>query len=267
MGLQPCVDKDTPAGIGIAGKPLLLVGSHRFVDENDTPNIVSPCNDDLPTKRRDKRKSPYRGIGGMVLHLPPPPLPPALQPKCSITPPPTLQCIGIYNGFFGLALTFAVKSMQHTANHFQQWAREPNFGVKSFAHSILSTSQSVCLPYQGVILDWMSDPWEGFIFCAESCGGDCINWPRYSYCVSNINVKKKINNPMIPLSSAPGSRQQYQKKSMNTDLAGMEICMTREGTGICIAYLFVWFCWKQYRRLEQLCQKVLRAIRSGRQLG
>jgi hypothetical protein len=72
----------------------------------------------------------------MVLHLLPLPSPPALQPMCSITPPPPLQCRGIYGGYFGLALTFAAKSMEHTANQLQQWAREPNLGVKSFANSI-----------------------------------------------------------------------------------------------------------------------------------
>ena len=44
---------------------------------------------------------------------------------------------GISNGFFGQALTFAVRSMQHTVNQLQQWAKEPDLGVKSFASSIL----------------------------------------------------------------------------------------------------------------------------------
>jgi hypothetical protein len=72
----------------------------------------------------------------MVLHLLPLPLPPALQLMRSITPPLPLQCRGIYGGFFGLMLTFAAKSLEHTANQLWQWAREPNLGVKSFANSI-----------------------------------------------------------------------------------------------------------------------------------
>ena len=42
--------------------------------------------------------------------------------------------------------------MQHTVNQLlQQWAKEPDLGVKSFASSILLTSQSICLPYQGMV--------------------------------------------------------------------------------------------------------------------
>ncbi len=37
---------------------LLLVGSHNFADENDTPNGASPCKGNHPTKRGEKRKSP-----------------------------------------------------------------------------------------------------------------------------------------------------------------------------------------------------------------
>jgi hypothetical protein len=62
------------------------------------------------------------------------------------------MCGKNYDGFFKLALTFAAKTMQHTANQLHQWAREPDFGVKSFTtRSIFLTSRSVCLPYQGVV--------------------------------------------------------------------------------------------------------------------
>ena len=73
----------------------------------------------------------------MVLHPLPPSMPPALRSMRSITPPaPPSECRGIYHvGFFGLALTFAAKSMEHTANQLQQWAKEPDLGVKSFANS------------------------------------------------------------------------------------------------------------------------------------
>ena len=52
----PCpwhrVDKEVvPAGIAIADKSFLLVGSHGFVDDNDTPNITFPCKGNHPTKR------------------------------------------------------------------------------------------------------------------------------------------------------------------------------------------------------------------------
>ena len=118
----------------------------------------------------------------------------------------SLLCRGICNSFFGSTLTFAVKSMQHTANHLQQWARKPDFRVRSFTCSELSTSKSVCHPYHGVVLDRMSSPQEGFIFCVKSCSRNGIIGPWCSYCISNINVKKKMDNPMSLLSSAPGSR-------------------------------------------------------------
>jgi hypothetical protein len=194
---RPHIDKVIqPAGIAVVGKPLPLVGSCRFADENDAPNILalSPCKGDCQTKRVEKRKSSSRGLGGLVLHPPPPPS------KRSITPPPTLQCKGIYTGFFGSTLTFAAKLMQHTANQLQQWAKEPNFGVNSFARSLLSMSRSICLPYQGVVLDRMCNPSKRLIFCAKSCSRNCINRPRCSYCISKINAKKKIhqfNDPII----------------------------------------------------------------------
>jgi hypothetical protein len=70
---------------------LLLMGSHHFADENDPPNGVSPSKADRPTKRGEKRKSPSQGLGGMVIHLLPMPLPPTIRPMYSITPPPPLQ--------------------------------------------------------------------------------------------------------------------------------------------------------------------------------
>jgi hypothetical protein len=54
--------------------------------------------------------------------------------------------------------------MQHTSDCLQLWARDLNFGVKRFIRSILLMSHSVCLPYQGVVLERMSNPLEGFIF-------------------------------------------------------------------------------------------------------
>jgi len=137
--------------------------------ENDAPNNASPRKVGSPKKRGEKRKSPSRGLGGMALHPLPPPSPPPLRSTRSVTPPPPSQCRGVYGGFFGPALTFAAKSMEHTANQLRQWASEPDLGVKSFAKSILSTSRSICVPYQGVLLDRLINPREGFVFRAESC--------------------------------------------------------------------------------------------------
>ncbi len=62
----------------------------------------------------------------MILNPLPPPSPLSLQPTRSITPPPPSQCRGVSEGFFGPALTFAAKSMEHTANQLWQWAMEPD---------------------------------------------------------------------------------------------------------------------------------------------
>jgi hypothetical protein len=104
-------------------------------NKNDAPNNASPCKVGSPTKKGGERKSPSRGLGGMVSHSLPPPLPPAFQPMCSITPPPPPQCRGVCDSFFGPVLTFAAKSMEHTTNQLQQWAMEPGLDVKSFAKS------------------------------------------------------------------------------------------------------------------------------------
>jgi hypothetical protein len=70
-------------------------------NKNNAPNNASPCKVGSPTKRGAKRMFPAGGLGNMVLHPLPPPSPTALQLTCSITPPPPLQCRGIYGSFFG----------------------------------------------------------------------------------------------------------------------------------------------------------------------
>ena len=95
----------------------------------------------------------------------------------------SLMCGKKYDGFFKLALTFAAKTMQHTANQLHQWAREPDFGVKRFTtRSIFLTSRSVCLPYQGVVF---------FVLCpaAEIAS---VGHGASKYCISKINMKRKI---------------------------------------------------------------------------
>jgi hypothetical protein len=142
-------------------------------DENGPPNNMSPLRDGSLTKSRSgsKRKSPSQGLGGVVCpSTPPSPL--ALRSMRRITLSPPSECRGIYHvGFFGPVLTFAAKSMEHTANQLRQCAYKPDLGVKSFANSILSTSRSICIPYQGVLLDRTSNPREGFVFCVKSWDG------------------------------------------------------------------------------------------------
>jgi hypothetical protein len=141
-----------------------------------------------------------------------------------------LECRGISNGLFGQALTFAARSMQHTVNQLQQWAKEPNLGVKGFARSIFLMSRSICLPYQGMVLDRMSNSCEGFVFRAESCGGICSGQRfnsglRCSFCVLQKKWgSEKIRQSFEPSNGCAGKRATIQKVSMNPELAAMEIC-------------------------------------------
>ena len=140
-----------------------------------------------------------------------PPSPPALCPMRQITASLPSECRGISNGFFGQSLAFAAKSMQRTVNQLQQWAKEPDLGVKSFTSSILLTSRSICLPYQGIVLDRMSNFREGFIFHAESCsgicGGQCFNSGlRCSFCDSQKKWgSEKLDNQSSPALGVLGS--------------------------------------------------------------
>ncbi len=67
------------------GQPQLSVA---MADENDSPNGVSPRKGNHLTKRGGKRQSPSQGLGSMVLHTLPLPLPLTIRPTRSITPPP-----------------------------------------------------------------------------------------------------------------------------------------------------------------------------------
>ena len=215
-------------------------GASLCSDENDAPNNASPRKVGSPKKRGEKRKSPSKGLGGMVLNPLPPLLPPPLPPSSlplplpappitrSITPPPPLQCRGVSEGFFGPALTFAAKSMEHTAKQLRQWAMEPDLGVKSFAKSMLSTSRSICIPYHGVLLDRASNLQEGFVFRAVSCSGNCSNGKRCSHCTSKIYVSNKVRGCIEHDVERVGKHATIANISRNPALAATEINTIRD---------------------------------------
>jgi hypothetical protein len=93
--------------------------------------------------------------------------------------------------------------MEHTANQLQQWAKEPDLVVKSFANSILSTSRNICILYQGVLLDRTSNPREGFVFSAAEIAAAESN--AATVLQKSIWVTK-VENPFRLLLSAQGSR-------------------------------------------------------------
>ena len=119
--------------------------------------------------------------------------------------------------------------MEHTANQLRQWAKEPDLGVKSFANSILLTSQSICIPYQAVLLDGTSNPWEGFVFHAESCSRKCSNRKRCSHYVSKINVGNKVRESVeSSIVDCAEKQASTTKISSNPVLVAMKICMAQE---------------------------------------
>jgi hypothetical protein len=169
------------AGVDVSGNAPGSVDIFEGFRENDSPNTnnASCCKAGMTSSQErsgEKRKSHSQGNNGVARRPPLSPiLPPALQPTHqTITPNlPSLQCSGVYGGYFGPAFTIAAKSLKYTADQLKQWAREPDLGVKSFAGSILSMSRSICLPYQGVILDRAHNPCNGFVFRAISCTRNC----------------------------------------------------------------------------------------------
>ena len=188
-----CVVLDNKAGIDI------------FEDarENDSPNTKNASFRMVGTtsgheRTGERRESPLQSIDGRS------PLSPILAPPSPARRPThqyvtpnvwPLQCSGVYEGSFGPAFTFAAKSLQYTADQLRRWAREPDFGLKSFAGSILSASRSLCLPYQGVILDRAHNPCDGFVFRAVSCTGSCSTTEKRKHCehcASKINVARKV---------------------------------------------------------------------------
>ncbi len=158
-------------------------------------------------------------------------MPPALWPTHqTITPKlPPLQCSGVYGGYFGPAFTFAAKLLQYTADQLKQWAREPDLGVKSFDGSI-SMSRSICLPYQGVIIDRAHNPCNRFFFYAVSCTGNCSNEKRKhcTHCALKINVATKVCQSIVPIAQPAGKQATILKISRNPDLAELEIRKIRD---------------------------------------
>ena len=116
-------------------------------------------------------------------------------------------------------------------NYSQQWAREPDLRVKSFTNSILSTSRSICLPFQGVLLDRTSNPHEGFVFRAEFCSRNHSSGKHCSHCASKTNVLfRKIIQSVEPIVivQCDGKQATAFSISRNPDMATREIRAIRE---------------------------------------
>jgi hypothetical protein len=84
-------------------------------------SACAPLSFALPRKGGSLRKLPLR---------PSPELTRALTP--------VKRCRGVYDGSFGSALAFAAKAYQHTAHQLGEMARDPDTGLKRFAHLALA---------------------------------------------------------------------------------------------------------------------------------
>jgi hypothetical protein len=141
-----------------------------------------------------------------------------------------LLCKGIYDGFFGSVFTFAAKSLQHSANQLQQWAREQDLGVKSFANSLLSTSQSLCPSCQGMLLfERARNLQEGFVFFANSCSGLSSNtWHCYNFCSSETNTAINDKEFIEPIVECVRKQALIINITRDLDLAELMICKIRD---------------------------------------
>ena len=90
-------------------------------------------------------------------------------------------------------------------------------------------SWSICIPYQGVLLDRTSDPREGFVFRAKSCSGKCSNGKRCSHCVLKINVGNKVRESVeSSFVDCAGKQASLTKILSNPEMAAMEIRIALE---------------------------------------
>jgi hypothetical protein len=80
-----------------------------------------------------------------------------------------------------------------------------------------------------VLLDRASNPWDGYVFRAESCSGNCSNGKRCSHCASKINVCNKVRESIeSSIVDCVGKQASITKILSNPVLVAMEIRMAWE---------------------------------------
>jgi hypothetical protein len=78
--------------------------------------------------------------------------------------------------------------------------------------------------YQGVLLRRMSNPWEGFVFRAKCCSGNCSKGKRCSHCASKIkSMLSKVRESVESIAKCSGKQATISNISRNPALAAMEI--------------------------------------------
>ncbi len=198
-------------------------------NENNAPNNSPPGKVGSPTKSGEKRQFPLKTWVAQCCVCPHRHCHGLSDQRAASHPSHQQSVVASMTASLGRHSTFAAKSMHHTANWLQQWAREPDLRVKSFAISILLTSQCICLLYQGVLLDRISNPGEEFVFRDKSCSRNFSNRKCCSHCAPKINtVSRKIRHSIEPTVQCDGMRARITKKSRNPDMAAIEIPRTPE---------------------------------------
>jgi hypothetical protein len=126
------------------------------------------------------------------------------------------RCRGVYNCSFGSALTFAAKAYQHTVQQLGEMARDPNTGLKRFAHLALAKARDLCLPYCGMLVERADDPRHGFVFRSQPCSRVCSSGTCCSDCASQTLIEPDIHWHAEKSAT-------IQKITNNPILAAMEI--------------------------------------------
>jgi hypothetical protein len=97
-----------------------------------------------------------------------------------------------------------------------------------------------------MLFDRASNPQEGFVFRANFCSGASSNSEQHcNFYSSKINMAIKVRESIEPIVMRARKQGLIINTSRNPDSAESKICKIEIRTGICVASLLMWSCWKQ----------------------
>jgi hypothetical protein len=218
-----------------------------FIEKNAIPNFayrrrggslqkrkfISPCG--LSKRMLPLPSSPQSACAPLSFVLPrkggsPRKLPLHPLPELARALTPMKRCREVYDGSFGSALTFAAKAYQYTACQLGEMARDPDTGLKRFAHSALAKARDLCLPYCGMLVERADDPRHGFVFPSQPCSGVCSSVTHCSDCASRTSTAlREITQSIEPdIHWRAEKNATIQKITNNPLLAATEIQLLRK---------------------------------------
>jgi hypothetical protein len=155
-------------------------------------------------------------------------LPSSSSPESARALTPMKRCRGVYDGSFGSALAFAAKAYQHTACQLGEMAKDPDTGMKRFAHSALAKAQDLCLPYCGMHVERVDDPRHGFVFRSPTCSGVCSSSTHCSDCASRTSTAlREIKRSIKPECNG----EKINPQTMNTNTVEWHFGNARQMVG------------------------------------